>query len=229
MSKEKLPLISAGTYYGLPSENPNDFIDKHENAEGCNHWKEETRIHLFPAHLAGTELTWYQHYSSGRDINSWKHLKDTFILTFTPVAQAQRLQAILERKIQGKDKPVFCYYLKIITLCRRHDPTTTEKQIIQHVIQGLRPEYSKRILGQTCDNLQQLEDNLRRFKVQVEMGRMNRERFRRAEKEKTGHTYYDRHRVDINSLQAEIKSLTQTVANLKIHYSQPRREYSGFR
>ncbi|KAG8316088.1 hypothetical protein J6590_058838 [Homalodisca vitripennis] len=43
---ENIPLISAGTYTDLQSENPQD----------------NTKVNLFPAHLSGTAQTWFKHY-----------------------------------------------------------------------------------------------------------------------------------------------------------------------
>lgn len=100
MARENLPLISAGTYHGLLTENPNDFIDKYEIAAKSNNWQELSKINLFPAHLAGTALAWYKHYSAGQNINNWENLKTTFITTFTPAAQAQTIQAVLEKRFK---------------------------------------------------------------------------------------------------------------------------------
>jgi len=66
--KEKLPLISAGTYHGLSTENPIDFIERYEIAAQSNHWQEESKLNLFPAHLTGTTLAWYQHFTKSNNI-----------------------------------------------------------------------------------------------------------------------------------------------------------------
>jgi hypothetical protein len=222
--KEKLPFISAGTYHGLPSENPSDFIDKYEIAATSNHWAEKSKINLFAAHLAGTALAWYQHFSTGKTLDSWEELKNTFILTFTPAAQAQTLKAILDRKVQARDQPVLSYYLEIMKLCKRHDPNTTEKQIIQYVIQGLRPEYCERILNETCDTLEQLENGLRKIELQIKLKELNREKCMRAESVGTDTTHTDKHTEELNNIQAEIKNLTQIVSSLKLQQDshQPR-------
>jgi uncharacterized protein YoxC len=218
--KEKIPLISAGTYHGLPTENPSDFIDKYEIAATSNHWAEQTKINLFAAHLAGTALAWFQHYSTGNQINRWEELKNIFISTFTPAAQAQTLKAILDRKVQGKDQPVLSYYLEIMKLCKRHDPATTEKQIIQYVIQGLRPEYCERILNETCETLNQLENGLRKIELQIKLRELNREKCMRAENVSTNNT--DASKDELNSIKTEIKNLTQMVSNLNIQQNQSR-------
>lgn len=51
--EEQFPLIKATTYSGLSTECPNEFIHKFELAANCNKWKDETKLNLFSAHLAG--------------------------------------------------------------------------------------------------------------------------------------------------------------------------------
>lgn len=221
MSKEKLPLISAGTYHGLPSENPNEFIDKYDIAATSNHWSENSKINLFPAHLASTALAWYQHYSKGRPINSWDDLKKSFITSFTPVAQAQTLQSILENKIQGRDQPVLAYFLEVLTLCKRHNPETTDKQIIHYIIQGLRPEFCDRILNETSDTLEQLEKNLKKIELQVQIRAQNIEKYKRAENVGQHNYYSENHEQEINNLKAEIKNLTEAISNISVQNPKP--------
>jgi hypothetical protein len=240
MSKEKLPLISAGTFHGLPSENPNDFTDKYEIAAISNHWSDQTRLNLFPAYLAGTALAWYQHYSKGRDITDWEQLKKVFIATFTPAAQAQTLQAILEKKVQGRDQPVLSYFLEVMTLCKRHDPDIKDKQIIQYVIHGLRPEYCELILNETCDTVQQLEERLKKIELHIQIRALNKEKFERAES-KVGtkqNTNTDTHEEKLSNIEATLNELTQAVSHLKLqnaaipgrgHKQDTSRDYYGGR
>lgn len=221
MPRENIPLISAGTYHGLQTENPMDFLDKYEIAACSNNWSDDTKINLFPAHLASTALTWYKHYSVNGVGDDWEELKKHFLATFTPAAQAQTLQALLERKVQGRNQPVISYYLEILSICKRHDPDTPEKQIIQYIIQGLRPEFCDKILNETCDTLQQLEKSLKKIELQMEIRNLNREKYNRAENVGVTTNYSDIHRQEINNLQAEIKNLTQMVANLSVQKSTP--------
>jgi hypothetical protein len=229
MSKEKLPLISASTYHGLPTESPQEFVDKYEIAAISNHWTEQTKLNLFPAYLAGTALSWYQHYSKGKQLNSWEDLKKVFTTTFTPAAQAQTLQALLDRKVQGREQPVLSYFLEVITLCRRHDPSMRDSQIIQYVIQGLRPEFCERVLNETCDTLDQLEQSLKKIELQIQIRALNKEKFDRADRlGSQNDSYTDTHRERLNNIEASLNALTQVVSSLKLQQpEQPDREYAG--
>jgi hypothetical protein len=221
MSKENIPLISAGTYHGLESENCQDFVDKYELAAKSNNWSLDTKLNLFPAHLANTALAWYKYYSTNKNVNNWDDLKKAFISAFTPAAQAQTLQSLLERKVQGRDQPVLAYYLEILTLCKRHDPDTTDKQIIHYIIQGLRPEYCDKILNETCDTLDQLEKNLKKIEIQMEIRALNREKYSRAESTGTNDKLLDKYRQEIDSLQSDVRNLTQAISNMNVRQNTP--------
>jgi len=53
---ENLPLISAGSFNGLNSENPTDFIEKYLLAAESNNWTEQSKLKLFPNHLGGIAI-----------------------------------------------------------------------------------------------------------------------------------------------------------------------------
>lgn len=219
--KEKLPLISAGTYHGLPTENPNEFLDRYELAALSNHWQEETKLNLFPAHLTGTALSWYKHHirnNANAPVN-WNNLKETFVSTFTPAAQATNLQNILDKKIQGKDQPVIAYYFEILTLCRRYDPEITDKRIAQYIIQGLKPEFCDKIVTEPCDTLEDLEKSLKKVELQLEIKAANREKHSRLDTHTPSQSNISvgNRTEEIHILQEEIKSLKEQINNMAIH------------
>ncbi|WP_368854699.1 hypothetical protein, partial [Klebsiella pneumoniae] len=59
---------------------------------------------LFPAHLAGSAIAWFMHYTKDRQPATWQELRTKFVDTFTPVAQATNLQVVLENKVQHSDQ-----------------------------------------------------------------------------------------------------------------------------
>lgn len=225
---ENLPLISAGTFHGLQSENPNEFVEKYEIAALSNNWQDGTKIKLFPAHLAGNALAWFAHYSKDKNLNNWGDLKNKFIETFRPMAQANNLQMILEKKVQKPDQQSLNYFLEILAICKRYDQGITEKQIIQYVIQGLRPEICERILGENTSTLEELENSLRKVELRLNIQHQNKEKYNRVinedksqVRESSRERYYNNSRQntrddEIRALQTEIKTLTNIVSNLNI-------------
>lgn len=224
---ENLPLISAGSFNGLQSENPNEFVEKYEIAAASNNWQDQTKIKLFPAHLAGNALAWFTHYSKDKNLNNWNDLKTKFIDTFKPMAQANNLQMILEKKVQKPDQQSLNYFLEILAICKRYDQGITDKQVIQYVIQGLRPEICERILGENTNTLEELECSLKKVELRLNIQNQNREKYNRVISEDRGQGkdnskerfYSDRHDTrgnDIRALQTEIKTLTNIVSNMNI-------------
>lgn len=217
---EHIPLISAGSFSGLPSENCNDFIDKYQLASESNKWQPQTKLTLFQTHLQGTALSWFKHYKSkqpNQTIDNWETLKRDFIEAFTPLAQSQNLQLILERKFQGEDEPSQNYFLDVIMICRRYQPDITDQQIIQYVLQGLKPVVSDRVLTMKNDTLTNLEANLKEAELYVMAQQRNRYRYANQQKIQESSSSQL-----INQLQAEVQNLTSIVANLTTNESQPR-------
>lgn len=159
---EHVPLIQAGSFSGLPSENPQDFLDKYSLAATSNNWSNDTKLKLFPAHLSGTALAWFNLYKTklGQNPLVWEDLKQELVKAFSPLAQAQSLQSIMEHKVQGQNEPTLNYYTDVVTTCRRFEAGIEESRIINYVIQGLRPEICERVLSMNNDTLINLENNL---------------------------------------------------------------------
>jgi hypothetical protein len=226
---EHLPLISAGTFNGLQSENPNEFIDKYEIAAKSNNWQNKTKINLFPAHLAGNALAWFAHYTKSREINNWEELKAKFIDTFRPIAQANSLQLVLDKKVQLREQSALNYFLEVLAICRRYDQGISDKQIINYVIQGLQPEICERILNEKTDTIDELESSLRKIELHLGIQKQNREKFQRAtgsdvyrEGNATRGQYDEHYRGndrDLKAIETEIKTLTNIVSNLSLRNS----------
>lgn len=223
---ENIPLISAGTFNGLQSENPQDFLDRFQVAATSNKWTEDTKLNLFPAHLSGTALAWFKHYKNKQGNNQvhWDTLSQNFTEAFTPLAQSQNLQAILENRIQGDHEPTLNFFLEILTTCRRYDPAISDKQIIQFVIQGLKPDICERVISLKNDTLSALEENLKLVEQQVMTQNRNREKYDRARNRYSPptHNYQPQNyeQQTLKTLQTEIQTLTNLVANLTtVHYA----------
>lgn len=224
---ENLPLISAGTFNGLQSENPNEFIDKYEIAAKSNNWQNRTKVNLFPAHLAGNALAWHTYYTKNGQVDNWEELKTKFIDTFRPVAQANSLQLILDKKVQQRDQSALNYFLEILAICRRYDQDITDKQIINYVIQGLQPEICERILNEKSDTIEELESSLRKIELHRGIQKQNWEKYQRATKSSVdqvrdtqGHYQeYNRGETqtrDLKALETEIRALSNIVSNLSL-------------
>ena len=216
-----LPLISAGNFSGLQSENPNEFIDKYLLAATANHWSNEHTLNLFPVHLTGIALSWYQNYKNRVQNLVWNDLKNEFLKAFTPIALADNLNSIMERKIQGVNEPSLNYLIEVITTCRRCKPNIPETEIISFVLQGLKPEICRYINTLQNTTLEELEENLRKAESYVLSTQRNREKYEREQtryntSENSRETEYRKLRANEVSYKEEINNLKTMVANLEL-------------
>lgn len=211
---EKLPLISAGSFNGLPSENPNDFIDKFTMAADSNRWTDETKLRLFPTHLTGTALAWFKRYKQkqlNEEIRDWEDLKTQFINTFTPLAQSQSLQLILENKFQGPQESTLSYFLDVLTTCKRYEPNITDDRVIQYIIQGLQPNICDQVIAKDNTTLDNLEKNLQEVEKCLLTQRSNREKYNRLHRNQTpndtAYKMFDNIKENIDSLARSLNNM----------------------
>lgn len=224
-NKEKLPLISAGNFSGLLSENVIDFIDKYELAALSNNWSDDNLIKLFPAHLSGTALYWFKNYKTRNQNPTWNEIKTEFKKTFTPVALADNLDLIMERKIQGEHENSMNYFVDVVATCRRYEPQIQEKKIIYYVLQGLKPQICKYVSTLENSTLAGLEENLLKAEAYILTTQRNREKYDR-EQTRNNTTFNreiqapkDTKSLDLHDELAELKTM---VANLELTSRQSR-------
>ena len=216
-----LPLISAGNFSGLQSENPNEFIDRYLLASTANHWTNDNILNLFPAHLTGTALSWYQNYKHRVQNPVWNDLKSEFLKAFTPIALADNLNSIMERKIQGMNEPSLNYLIEVITTCRRCKPDIPDTEIISFVLQGLKPDICRYINTLQNSTLEELEQNLRKAENYVLSTQRNKEKYEREQtryntSENSKETEYRKLKMNEASYREEISNLKSMVANLEL-------------
>lgn len=226
---ENLPLISAGSFNGLNSENATDFIEKYLLAADSNNWTDQTKLKLFPSHLGGMAINWFKNYKSkapNNTIPDWNTLKNDFLQAFTPLAQCSSLSAILENKLQGPNETTLSYLLDITTTCRRYDPNTTEAQIISYILRGLRPEILQKVLTKQNDTLDRLEKNLKEAELLEIQLKQNLALY---SKQSSSHnnSFHNSNNKEVTQLQQQVKVLTDLVATILPNKPQTKNWSSG--
>lgn len=213
---ENLPLISAGSFNGLSSENATDFIEKYLLAADSNNWTEQSKLKLFPNHLGGIAINWFKHYKAKAPNNiipNWETLKTDFLQAFTPLAQCSSLSAILENKLQGPNETTLSYLLDITTTCRRYDPNITEAQIIPHILRGLRPEILQKVLTKQNDTLDSLEKNLKEAELLEIKLKQNLALYSKLSCNSNS-VFHNSENNELSQLQQQVKDLTDLVATI---------------
>lgn len=221
MANPNLPLISAGNFSGLQTENPNEFIDRYLLASTANRWTPENELSLFPAHLTGTALAWFQNYKIRVPNFQWNDLKADFIKAFTPVALADNLNSIMERKIQGENETALNFLIDVITTCRRCKPNIPDTEIISFVLQGLKPQICRYVNTLKNNSLEELEENLRKAENYVLSTQRNQEKYEREQirfntRENSKDTVYRKVVSNDSVYGEELKNLKTLVANLEL-------------
>lgn len=222
--KEKLPLIKAGTFSGLPSEDVHEFLHKFKTASVCNHWTEKTKIELFPTHLTSTPYKWFSLYKQEHNTIDWNDLEQEFVKAFSPVALIEDLQTVLDNRTQGDNESPMQFLYEIIHLCKRIEPDMTDKKVIEHVIQGIKPEICNEIIKMENNTLGDLKDNLYKIETQYLLRVKNQRRYQK-QSEHVGAikpqiktvSYAD---TSISGLKSEIRELKETLANLNVTSTQ---------
>lgn len=220
---ENLPLISAGSFNGLNSENPTDFIEKYLLAAESNNWTEQSKLKLFPNHLGGIAINWFKNYKAkapNNAIPNWETLKKDFLQAFTPLAQCSSLSAILENKIQGPNETTLSYLLDITTTCRRYDPEVTEAQIIHFILRGLRPEILQKVLTKENNTLDRLEKNLKEAEI-LEIKLKQNLALYAKQSNMLSNSSHNSGNDELSQLQRQVQVLTDLVATISPSRSQP--------
>ena len=180
---EHIPLIQAGNFAGLKSENVNDFLDQYELAATANKWSNNTKIQLFKAHLTGSPKTWFVLYAKRKNnaIN-WNELVADFRNAYTYAAQADSLHNIMSKKTQDENEPVLNFFLEIVATCQRYNPNISEEEIIKYFLRAVRPEYCQYLSTLRNDTLERLEHNLLQAEKFVTLNSINKERYAQSRK-----------------------------------------------
>lgn len=213
---ENLPLISAGSFNGLNSENATDFIEKYLLAADSNNWSDQSKLKLFPNHLGGIAINWYKNYKTkapNNTIPNWETLKTDFLQAFTPLAQCSSLSAILEHKLQGPNETTLSYLLDITTTCRRYDPDIAEPQIISYILRGLKPEILQKVLTKQNDTLDRLEKNLKEAELLEIKLKQNLALYSKLSNNQST-SYHSSDHKELSQLQQQVKVLTDLVATI---------------
>lgn len=231
--EENLPLIKAGTFSGLSSEDVHEFLHKFNTASKCNYWTLQTKIDLFPTHLTGIPYKWFHLYQQQHPTINWDDLQTAFTKAFSSVALIEDLQSVLENRNQGDLESPLHFFYDIMHLCKRIDPNISDKKIIEYVIQGVLPDICNEIIKMENTTLSDLEQNLYKIETQNLWREKNKNRyqsqrlstsynstFMKDTREKVPYQSRSEHDENIQTatanLQREINGLKHTLATLNM-------------
>lgn len=218
MSTERRPLVRATAYSGLESEDPELFLDKFEIAAKINAWSDDTKLDLFETHLTNLPYKWLKIYKhENKDNLNWNDLKKEFLRTFSPIAQIDDVESVLENRLQQENESLTKFLFEITFLCKKVDNNMPEKKIVAYVINGSLPKFCKELIRLENASLAALRENCEKLDKQLYMENKNSKRFKVRFDIKQEDTSIAKHNVEPKlELEDRLTQIEHTIANMTL-------------
>ncbi|UYV71114.1 hypothetical protein LAZ67_8001791, partial [Cordylochernes scorpioides] len=131
------PNIEIPKYGG--TEDPRPWIESLEEIGFLYHWADYIIARYAAMNMTGSAKTWLNLHKAS--FTSWENIKIRLIQDFSLDANKEELRMKLNR-MQHWNEPEISFAEDILVLCNKVDPAMEEETKIEHVIGGLKKEYS---------------------------------------------------------------------------------------
>ncbi|UYV68139.1 hypothetical protein LAZ67_5003162, partial [Cordylochernes scorpioides] len=131
------PNIDIPKYDG--TEDPRPWIESLEEIGSLYHWADYIIARYAAMNMTGSAKTWLNLHKAS--FTSWENIKIRLIQDFSLDANKEELRMKLNR-MQHWNEPAIRFAEDILVLCNKVDPAMEEETKIDHVIGGLKKEYS---------------------------------------------------------------------------------------
>ncbi|UYV75865.1 hypothetical protein LAZ67_13001600 [Cordylochernes scorpioides] len=131
------PNIEIPKYDG--TDDPRPWIESLEEIGFLYHWADYIIARYAAMNMTGSAKTWLNLHKAS--FTSWENIKIRLIQDFSLDANKEELRMKLSR-MQHWNEPAIRFAQDILVLCNKVDPTMEEETKIEHVIGGLKKEYS---------------------------------------------------------------------------------------
>ncbi|UYV60444.1 hypothetical protein LAZ67_1001171, partial [Cordylochernes scorpioides] len=131
------PNIEITKYGG--TEDPRPWIESLEEIGFLYHWAGYIIARYAAMNMTGSAKTWLNLHNAS--FTSWENIKIRLIQDFSLDANKEKLRMKLNR-MQHWNEPAIRFAEDILVLCNKVDPAMEEETKIEHVIGGLKKEYS---------------------------------------------------------------------------------------
>ncbi|UYV71271.1 hypothetical protein LAZ67_8002457 [Cordylochernes scorpioides] len=131
------PYIDIPKYDG--TEDPRPWIESLEEIGFLYHWADYIIARYAAMNMTGSAKTWLNLQKAS--FTSWENIKIRLIQDFSLDANKEELRMKLNR-MQHWNEPAIRFAEDILVLCNNVDPAMEEETKIDHVIGGLKKEYS---------------------------------------------------------------------------------------
>ncbi|UYV67129.1 hypothetical protein LAZ67_4004017, partial [Cordylochernes scorpioides] len=131
------PNIDIPKYDG--TDDPRPWIESLEEIGFLYHWADYIISRYAAMNMTGSAKTWLNLHKAS--FTSWENIKIRLIQDFSLDANKEELRMKLNR-MQHWNEPAIRFAEDILVLCNKVDPAMEEETKIEHVIGGLKKEYS---------------------------------------------------------------------------------------
>ena len=164
-NEKKTPVCTPTQFSGKFHENINDFLKKFDRASLINKWTEEDKILYLPIYLEGTALTFLENIENKTQNINWSLIEKKLRHEFEPVSQKELLRTLIDKKKQLEDESITSYLNEVESLCRRLDQNMSEKELVHHMLKGLRPEIARYISILDNNSTEDIKKNIRKYET----------------------------------------------------------------
>lgn len=133
------------------------WIQDYENIASALKWDDPSKVKKLPVYLMGPADDWFQ-VNIKKEIESklWDEVREEFIEYFTPASKSIYAREKIRQKKQLNTESVSDYFAAMQNLCLRANKDMDKDEVIQNIIEGLRPEIQKQMKMFDCPNVDTL-------------------------------------------------------------------------
>lgn len=172
-AKIKVPLITPNSFSGLPTENITTFIDKFTLAAKINNWTPELQQTLIESFLAGVAHNYFILYKKRNPAFTIEQLFTDFKIRFTPTAQANDLQLLINTKTQDQTEDNLNFITSMEFLCKKWKNDITEPEIVSYILTSVKPDLCEYLTNYDITTLADLYKYVQKFEKQSIIRKIN--------------------------------------------------------
>lgn len=147
-------------FYGADPEEADNFLFIIENEKVSNEWDDATVKKYFFQSLKSKAFTWYRAEQANLQAKNWDELKESFTKFFR---SADSDWSKFAKRKQFPSELGTDYLLEKMRLKTLSGIQVPDVELIQQIIDGLRPDYMESIYLQANDTLDQLKNNVKKL------------------------------------------------------------------
>lgn len=154
---------------GLKHQDVKEWLENCRNVADANNWSIATLLRNLPLQLEGTANKWYQQRvrATGRFLN-FEAFREEIEKAFGPSNENRQKHAKLMARVQTVGESVISYFYDKLHLCTEYDEFMESKHKVNHIVQGLLPEYLDGVYEKDIQNTDELRKLLGRKQEMLE-------------------------------------------------------------